>query len=103
MVQFDSAQLVLGTHGFLPDVELWLYSSGIEVNREGLSPRAPGREAAASEWQQRGISRGTSSLIWTFGRFIEKYDANSVGVFGYHRRQNLDDNRRIEKEGWAHH
>jgi hypothetical protein len=46
MVQFNSAQLVLGPHGFLPDVELWLYSSGIEFNREGPSPRAPGREAA---------------------------------------------------------
>jgi hypothetical protein len=37
MVQFDSVQLVLGPHSFLlPDVELWLYPSGVEVNRENL-------------------------------------------------------------------
>ena len=73
---------------------------GIEVNREDLR-ESQGREAA--EWQKQGISfRGASSL--TFGRveFIEntmqKLRWEYLVIIG---DRNLD-NRRIEREGWAH-
>ena len=99
MVQFDSAQLVLGPYdSFYRRLSFGLILPVSKPNREELrellnAKRLDGNSKASRE--------GRVLLLWTFGRYIENTRQNSVRVFGYHKRHNLD-NRRVEKEGWAH-
>jgi hypothetical protein len=99
MVQFDSAQLVLRPHdsfyptlsfGFIPPVS----KSTVRISAS-FRTRSGWMATAVRHFEMDEFSN------LDFRTIRRKYDANSVGVFGYHRRQNLD-NRRIEKEGWAH-